>query len=123
VTGLQRMSLSYYVHFSQTASRKVARSFVLSLETFFFMLLFINTAKREAFKHGARILFVHIPKCGGEAVKDKLKDLQHFIFWQHRSFNWDEYVLEEEKRSKKIPKYLILDQNTTSRPTSPISQD
>jgi len=121
------MSLSNYVHFSKTGSRKVTRSFVFSLETFFviLVLLLISTdgAKREAFQQGARILFVHIPKCGGEAVKDKLKDLQHFTFWQHRSFNWDEYLLKEEKQSETIPKNLILEHHTTSRPISQISKD
>ena len=103
---------------------KVARSINLSWKVIFVILLFTNT---DAFvtrtQKGSRVLFVHIPKCGGEAIKDKLKDLQHFTFWQHRSFNWDEYVLEEEKRSKKIPKNLILEHHTTSRPISQISKD
>lgn len=103
---------------------KAARSINLSWKVIFVILLFTNT---DAFvtgtQKGARVLFVHIPKCGGEAIKDKLKDLQHFTFWQHRSFNWDEYVLEEEKRSKKLPKNLILEHHTTSRPISQISKD
>ena len=103
---------------------KAARSINLSWKVIFVILLFTNT---DAFvtgtQKGARVLFVHIPKCGGEAIKDKLKDLQHFTFWQHRSFNWDEYVLQEEKRSKRIPKNLILEHHTTSRPISQISKD
>jgi len=88
-----------------------------------FQLIFWYFSTSVYCTRGNRILFVHIPKCGGSSVKDAFRKMKSFTMWTNHAYNWDDYVARELRGDNRIPNNLIVEHHVASKPFAEAHRD
>ena len=72
---------------------------------------------------GNRILFIHVPKCGGSSVKEAFRKMKSFTLWTNHAYDWDDFVARELRSDQNIPNNLIVEHHVASKPFAEAHRD